>query len=323
MPLASPARNATPRAELFSDIECRAISAAHPAPLYHQLYALIKRKIELGEVRHGAALPSELALSALFSVSRITSKRALDELESEQLVERRRGRGTHVRYRYTPNVLRAPLTGMLETLNVMGRETTIDVLSLERIAAPSAICAALHVPVGTLVDRAIRVRRFQGDAFAFYVSHTLALAAGRDARKHPHGEPSAYSQKALKTKTRLEIFRSMGIRLSAVEQVLSACAASAEVAHALGLAVGAPLLSLTRIYSDQNDRAIDHLYGLYRPDRFQYQMKLTAPQESRRTGDTSDMSRRTGEAADMSRRAGEAADMSVFPRNTTHAERAK
>jgi GntR family transcriptional regulator len=250
---------------IFTDAERRAVVSSHPAPLYHQLYSLLKRKIESGELRHGAALPSELELAELFSLSRITTKRALDELEREAYVDRRRGRGTHVRYRYEPKVLQAPLTGMLESLNIMGRETTVDVLSFERVSAPSAICDALKIAPNTLVDRAIRVRRNQGEAFAYYVSHTIILAEGQQA----------LNRKSLKTQTRLEIFRQMGIKLAEVDQVLSAGAASAEVAAALGISTGSPVLVLTRTYIDQQGRTVDHLHGQYRPDRFQYHMHLS------------------------------------------------
>ena len=104
---------------LFTDTEVLAVSNTQAAPLYHQLYALLKSKIDSGELPPGSLLPSESELATRFVVSRITSKRALNELGRDGLVERRAGRGTHVRLRpqSTP-VLRAPLTGNLESLNI-------------------------------------------------------------------------------------------------------------------------------------------------------------------------------------------------------------
>jgi GntR family transcriptional regulator len=220
-------------------------------------------------------LPSELALAACFSVSRITVKRALDALQTEALLSRRVGRGSHITEAARPHtILRAPLTGNLESLNVMGRETTVEVLSFERVPAPARICVALKLKPDTLVDRAIRVRRHQGEPFAFYVSHTLVLdTAG--ALEH-----TAMTQKSLKTRTRLDIFRDMGIKLAEVDQVLNATTASPEAAHALSLPIGAPVLSLTRTYIDRDGRTVDHLVGLYRPDRFEYHMHLFCPDKA-------------------------------------------
>jgi GntR family transcriptional regulator len=248
---------------LLTAHEIKAVSSNLPTPLYHQIYSLIRHKIEAGEWRHGAMVPSESEISQLFSVSRITAKRALDDLEQEHFVERRRGRGTSVSYTYEPKVLRAPLTGMLESLHVMGKETSAKVLSLERVSAGKTVAEALEIPTGSLVDRAVRLRLNQSEPFGYYVSHTLPLE-------------KPLTIKALQTKTRLEIFREMGIRITEVDQVLSAVAATPEVALALATQVGAPLLTVSRIYLDQHHRRIDHLYGVYRPDRFQYHMHLSS-----------------------------------------------
>ncbi len=261
---------------LFTDADALAINSAQAAPLYHQLYALLKSKIESGELPQGSLLPSEIELAARFAVSRITSKRALNELGRDGLVERRAGRGTHVRLRPPSSpVLRAPLTGNLESLNIMGRETTVEVLSFERVPAPKAISDALRIKPQTLVDRAVRVRRNQGEPFAYYLSHTIVMKEVATEKVAAKTGPTAMNRKNLKTQTRLEIFRAMGIKLAEVDQILNAAAANPEVAQALNLSVGAPVLSLTRTYIDSEGRVVDHLVGVYRPDRFEYHMHLS------------------------------------------------
>lgn len=39
--------------------------------------------------------------------------------------------------------------------------------------------------------------------------------------------------------------------------------------------MGSALLSVRRTVFDQNERPIQWLHGLYRPDRYEYQMKLS------------------------------------------------
>ena len=56
------------------------------APLYHQLYSVLKAAILDGTIAYGAQMPTEQQLAKKFEVSRITAKRAMDELASEQLV---------------------------------------------------------------------------------------------------------------------------------------------------------------------------------------------------------------------------------------------
>ena len=60
-----------------------------------------------------------------------------------------------------------------------------------------------------------------------------------------------------------------------MKQILSASAATPEVAKELGVEPGFPLLSLTRRSYDENENLVDYLSALYHPDRFQYRMDLT------------------------------------------------
>lgn len=62
--------------------------------LYRKIVAALLADMEAGRVRTGERLPSEHELARRFGVSRITAKRALDELTAAGQAERVRGRGT-------------------------------------------------------------------------------------------------------------------------------------------------------------------------------------------------------------------------------------
>ncbi len=78
------------------------------SPLYIQIMEFIKNKISNKEILPDEKLPTEQELSELFDVSRITSKRALDELERDDLIYRVRGSGSFV----------SPVTNESDQLNV-------------------------------------------------------------------------------------------------------------------------------------------------------------------------------------------------------------
>jgi GntR family transcriptional regulator of arabinose operon len=65
-------------------------------PLYAQLYSYLIDEIMAGRLKPGDRIPSEKALAEQFSVSRITSKKALENLEHAKVIERARGRGSFV-----------------------------------------------------------------------------------------------------------------------------------------------------------------------------------------------------------------------------------
>lgn len=73
-----------------------ALDRASFVPLHAQLANQLERRILSGTWAPGAAMPSESALCSQYRISRITVRRALNDLENEGLVERVRGRGTFV-----------------------------------------------------------------------------------------------------------------------------------------------------------------------------------------------------------------------------------
>lgn len=73
-------------------------------PLYQQVAAEIRRRIESGEIPPGHAVPSEQAIEDAFEVSRITATKALRLLRDEGLVYFVPGRGTFVGPEDAPRV---------------------------------------------------------------------------------------------------------------------------------------------------------------------------------------------------------------------------
>ena len=66
-------------------------------PKYQQVYTALRRDIQSGRLGEGARLPSEAELVRQFGASRITVGRAVRDLQSAGLVERRAGSGSFVR----------------------------------------------------------------------------------------------------------------------------------------------------------------------------------------------------------------------------------
>jgi DNA-binding LacI/PurR family transcriptional regulator len=75
-----------------------AIRSPH-TPKYQKVYSALWRDIQSGRLRPGDRLPSEAELERKFGASRITVGRAVRDLQSAGLVERRAGSGTYVKRR--------------------------------------------------------------------------------------------------------------------------------------------------------------------------------------------------------------------------------
>ena len=65
-------------------------------PMYFRIQQAILDQIQSGQLQPGVLLPSETDLARQYQVSRITAKRALDELVRQGRAFRQQGRGTFV-----------------------------------------------------------------------------------------------------------------------------------------------------------------------------------------------------------------------------------
>lgn len=79
------------------------MAAVKSAPLYQQIYDEIKDAIEKGVYKPKERIPSELELADQYEVSRITVRRAVEELCSDGYLVKQQGRGTFVS---TPHINR-------------------------------------------------------------------------------------------------------------------------------------------------------------------------------------------------------------------------
>ena len=66
------------------------------------------------------------------------------------------------------------------------------------------------------------------------------------------------------------------------EQTITAALADSQVAPALDIEIGSPLLAVSRVVRDQDDRPVEYVKALYRPDRYQHRMSLTRVQRDER-----------------------------------------
>ena len=131
-------------------------------PLYYQIMEGITQLIEDGHLRDGDLLPSETEFSKLFSVSRLTIRQALGQLEHTGLIKRQHGIGTFVSYK--PSTAITP--GRLSFTNKMhrlGKKVQNRILSLDVIKANEEVAEKLRIDTGSETIRLVRLRSVDGD----------------------------------------------------------------------------------------------------------------------------------------------------------------
>jgi GntR family transcriptional regulator len=244
------------------------MSALMPMPKYHQIYLVLREQLHEGRFERG--LPGELALMQQFGVARVTVRRALEQLATEGLISREPGRGTRPLVGGMTDTetrgsagQRAHLCGLLENLVSMGLRTTVSVLEVETVTASTAVADALQLSAGDQVQKAVRVRSTKEGP----LSHITTYVPADIARQ--------FGRRELAKKPILVLLEESGVKVGRAHQTISARLADTQVARHLDIPVGSALLAVRRLIYDDQDRPIQWLHGLYRPDRYEYQMELS------------------------------------------------
>jgi GntR family transcriptional regulator len=227
-----------------------------------QVYLVLRDRILSGAVGFGAKLPNENELAGHHGVSRVTVRRALGELARERLIERRRSAGTRVTYRPSPAPMTADISGVLANLADMGRRTTVQLLSFDYVPAEGTVANSLGVTSDQLLQRSVRVRSVDGLPFSYLTTHV------------PENVSVTFTRQELASRPLLELLERAGVTVEHARQRISAGLATPEVADALGLRTGSPLIELVRVVFDQSGRGVEHLHALYRPDRYTFEIDL-------------------------------------------------
>jgi GntR family transcriptional regulator len=229
----------------------------------HRLYLLLKERITSGAIAAGARLPGEPALAEAHGLSRVTVRRALDGLARDGLVRRRAGSGTYVREARGAAPFTGDLTNMLAHLAAMGRETEVRLLAFGYQEPPAGVARALGLAPGEETQRAVRVRLMEGEPFSHLTTYVPAPIGRR------------FGAEDLAATPLLSLLERSGVVADRAEQTISATLAAPDAAAALGVEIGAPLLSLTRVVRDRDGQGVEYLAALYRPDRHRFHMELT------------------------------------------------
>lgn len=234
----------------------------NPTPLYYQIYQLYRQRILAGNLRLGDKLPSESAQEGAYSVSRITARRAMDELAKDGLVTRERGRGTIVSYVMPSSAVAADFSGLMENLVAIGAATDVAVLSFDYCTAPAHVVDALGIEAGALVQKAERKRSRDGKPLSYIVTH-LPEDIGR-----------SFQRADLTDQPILSLIERSGHAIAEAEQSVTALNADRQIAKILQIEAGSALLKVTRVVKDQNKVPVQHIEVFYRPDAYQLNMRL-------------------------------------------------
>lgn len=234
-----------------------AIESPADGPLYRRLSDALGAAIETGDLRGGAALPSERHLVEASGFSRVTVRRAIDELCRQGIVTRRHGAGSFVSRQIDQPL--SVLMGFSEDMNRRGAVASSRTLRSEVTKPSPSDILKLGLSPSDTVFTLVRVRLSDGDPLA--IEHAVIPSWAIDTRTM--GE-SLY-----------DALRASGNMPVRALQKLNAGIAQPEEARLLDTVSGSSILRIERRSFLANGRAIEVTTSAYRGDRYDFIAELT------------------------------------------------
>jgi GntR family transcriptional regulator len=222
---------------------------------YLQIAAELRRQIASGDLAPGSLISSESSLARTHDASRITVRRALNELKTERLVDSRQGFGWYVATPALTQSLR-DLTTLERQIRATGRTFQRELIAFARTQTPSGLQGFFD---SSTVLEITRLDRIDGHPFAtatvWVVADLVRDLTPEDIESRPLSEQ-------------------LGVPLGGATETITAVGASASQARALAVRVGTPLLYVDRVIRDLAGRPILRSRAHYNPVLTEFVVEL-------------------------------------------------
>lgn len=223
------------------------------SPLYLQVARKLIEDVRAGRYRVDHALPSERLLSEQLAISRVTARKAIDQLVDQGLVVRRRGSGNYVAPRIEQPL--ANLSSFSEQLEQRGYRPSSTWLRREIVLASADEQLALGLPHNSRVARLERLRLADEVAMAYEVTVIPATMLPRP--QTVTGSLYAY------------LDRSGHLPVRATQHIRAMNAAPL-LAERLGVPEGRAVLFITRIGYLASGVAVERTHSYCRSDHYDF-----------------------------------------------------
>ncbi len=232
-------------------------------PYWRQLYTLLKERILAKEWKPGQKFYSEGELCRDYGISRTVVRSALQELENEGLISRRKGKGTFVLGPKISEGLAQNLTGFYQDMAERGLLTASRVLLHEVISCPEKVADLLNLPAQAPVIVIHRLRYVEGDPIALVTSY-LPLQLCPQLENVDLTDRSLYEF----------LEKNCNILITHARRVLEATYASESQATLLQIAPGDPLMKLESISHTEDGTPVEYFEAFHRGDRTRFEINL-------------------------------------------------
>lgn len=237
-----------------------AVNRTIDIPLYAQVREALRE--DLARMEPGQAIPPEIELQTRFEVSRITVRKAMDDLVTEGLLVRQQGRGTFVQRPKLTHELNM-ITSWTEQLLAAGFASRTAHLETEEIVPPKRIAVSLELGPEEPVFALRRLRMISEEPLTLMLNYLPARLVPGLGEKMERRE-SLYEV----------LEKDYGLVAARAIDLVETRTATDEEAKRLRIEHWAPLLCVTRVSYLEDGRPLEVGLAISRGDRYRYRVEL-------------------------------------------------
>lgn len=235
------------------------IDKKSPIPAYYQLKKILLEKIKSGEYAAGSLIPSERELCETLGISRMTVRQALNQLVSEGILYREKGRGTFVS------------KAKLEQRNLM----SFSEMAREKGLEP--ITKVLHFSMGNTIQDICDVLDLDENETVYHIKR-LRLVGSVPVGIEESYIPQKYCPGLDKYDLTTSLYRLMKDEyqhvISYADNVIEAAKATKEEKELLEITESKPVLKIVSVNFTESGLKLLYERSVYRSDEYKYSVRV-------------------------------------------------
>jgi len=224
-------------------------------PYYLQLIEILKSYLISNVWKPGEKIPNEEELCKIYKISRTVVRQALQELEYEGIINRRKGRGTFIAEPKVIEILADKITGFHNDMNELGLCPKSKVLHIRKIHADQKIASFLKIELGDKVisiHRLILNKSIPHQLIASYIPYTIC--------------PTLVNVDLTDRSLTEYLEKECSLIIARGHRFIEAVAATSGEARLLHISKGDPLIMLNGVNCLEDGRPIEYYLSYNRGD---------------------------------------------------------
>ncbi|WP_137598052.1 GntR family transcriptional regulator [Paucilactobacillus kaifaensis] len=237
------------------------LSKQSSVPLYRQVKTELLNDIQTNVYKVGEPIPTEKQLELNYNTSRITIRKAVDQLVDEKVLIKKQGKGTFVRTRKIQRNL-LDLISYTTYMEDSGKKPEAAIQTLTTQNAELDLANKLQVVEGSPIIKLARVMELDEHNFGYETSFY-------DSKRYPNLIDQISDNRSV-TKVLYERFQ---VREGSSNQTLNVIFANKQMAEYLRIDNGVPIYKLERVVYDQGNNIMYYAVMYYDVNKVSFSIK--------------------------------------------------